>query len=328
MSPKPSSSIPILTPTRSVPAISGRCRTSCARILDEERDALDRAAERIADQIAADRLVHIFGPGGHSNLAAQELFFRAGGLMHVAAILDEGTLLSNGALRSMAIERTPGYGRVVVADRRLGGDDLLILVNAYGINAALIDAALEARRRGVALIGVSSRRHAESIPADHPARHPSKQNLHDLVDVAIDTKVPVGDAVVSVPGLADPVAAISTFANAFALNCLVIRTVAALVDPRDRAAGLAQRQHAGRRRRQRPLHRPFPGPGPRPVSPTRVELTGRDPATGRPLAVEVAGRPDRRRSARVRPTSPPGWRRASSTSRSTASWATTSTRRT
>ena len=84
-----------------------------------------RAAERLADQIAADRLVHVYGPGGHSNLAAQEIFFRAGGLMHVSAILDEGTLLSNGALRSMAIERTPGYGRIVIADQRLGEGDLL-----------------------------------------------------------------------------------------------------------------------------------------------------------------------------------------------------------
>ncbi|WP_328517533.1 SIS domain-containing protein [Devosia rhodophyticola] len=85
---------------------------------------------------------------GHSNLATQEIFFRAGGLMHISAILDEGTLLSNGALRSMAIERTPGYGRIVIADQRLGANDVLILVNAYGINAALIDAALEARSRG------------------------------------------------------------------------------------------------------------------------------------------------------------------------------------
>ena len=45
----------------------------------------------------------------------------------------------------MAIERTPGYGRMVIRDQRLGEGDLLILVNAYGINAALIDAALEAR---------------------------------------------------------------------------------------------------------------------------------------------------------------------------------------
>jgi uncharacterized phosphosugar-binding protein len=197
-------------------------------ILEAERDSLDRAADRLADQIAADRLIHVFGPGGHSNLAAQEVFFRAGGLMHISAILDEGTLLSNGALRSMAIERTPGYGRVVIADRELGPDDVLILVNAYGINAALIDAAIEAKRRGAFVIGISSRSHADQTSPDHPARHPTKQNLHALADIAIDTKVPVGDAVVAIPGMGEPVAAISTFANAFTLNCLVIRTIAKL----------------------------------------------------------------------------------------------------
>jgi uncharacterized phosphosugar-binding protein len=195
------------------------------RIHAEEAESIGRAAETVAAQVRADRLVHIFGPGGHSNLAAQEVFFRAGGLMHVSAILDEGTLLSNGALRSMAMERTPGYGRVVIADAGLGPDDLLILVNAYGINAALIDAALEARDRGVTLIGVSSREHAEDTAPEHPARHPSKANLHDLVDVAVDTKVPIGDAVISIDGVSERIAAVSTFANAFALNTLVLRTV-------------------------------------------------------------------------------------------------------
>jgi uncharacterized phosphosugar-binding protein len=199
-------------------------------ILEEERTSLSRAAERVADQIAADRLVHVYGPGGHSNLAAQEIFFRAGGLMHVAAILDEGTLLSGGARRSMAIERLPGYGRIVVADWGLKEGDLLILTNAYGINAALIDAALEAKQRGVFVIGVSSRRHASNTAPDHPARHPTRQNLHNVVDIAIDTKVPIGDAVVQVAGLGERIAAISTFANAYALNCLVICTVAKLLE--------------------------------------------------------------------------------------------------
>ena len=139
-------------------------------ILNEEREPLDRAAGSSPTRSRRTGWCTSIGPGGHSNLAAQEMFFRAGGLMHIAAILDEGTLLSNGALRSMAIERTPGYGRIVIADRRLGEDDLLILVNAYGINAALIDAALEARRRGVVLIGVSSRRHAANTrPTTPPA---------------------------------------------------------------------------------------------------------------------------------------------------------------
>ncbi len=198
------------------------------RILEEEQDALGRAAQRMAGQIAHDRLVHIYGPGGHSNLAAQELFYRAGGLMHLAPILDEGTLLSNGALRSTAMERLPGYGRLVIADRALGAEDLLILVNTYGINAALIDAALEARRRGAFLIGLSSHAHADATAPDHPARHPDKLNLHAVVDIAIDTKVPVGDAVIAVPGVAERVAPVSTFANAFALNALAIRTVALL----------------------------------------------------------------------------------------------------
>jgi uncharacterized phosphosugar-binding protein len=195
------------------------------RIEVEEADAIGRAADLMVDQIAADRLVWIFGPGGHSNLASQELFFRAGGLMHISAILDGGTLLSNGALRSMAMERTPGYGRVVIESAGLGGDDLLILVNAYGINAALIDAALIARERGVRTIGVSSRRHAEETSPEHPARHPTGANLHDLVDVHIDVKVPIGDAVITLPGIDERVGAVSTFANAFALNLLVLRTL-------------------------------------------------------------------------------------------------------
>ena len=200
------------------------------RILIEERNSIDKAAEKIAAQIAADKLVHIYGPGGHSNLASQEIFFRAGGLMHVSAILDEGTLLSGGALRSMAIERTPGYGKIVINDWQLSADDLLILVNAYGINAALIDAALEAKRKGIFLVGFSSHEHANQTSRTHPARHPTAKNLHEIVDISIDTKVAIGDAIVSLPGLTERIAAVSTFANAFALNNLVIRTLAKLTE--------------------------------------------------------------------------------------------------
>ena len=205
------------------------------RILREETSVMDLAADRVTQQIAQDKLVYVYGPGGHSNLAAQEIFFRAGGLMHVSAILDEGTLLSNGALRSMAIERTPGYGKIVIQNQDLQTGDLLLLVNAYGINAALIDAALEARSKGVFLIGVSSHEHANNTAAEHPARHPTGHNLHEIVDIAIDSKVAIGDALVSLNGMTESIAAVSTFANACALNCLVIRTVLKLrqqgIDP-------------------------------------------------------------------------------------------------
>ncbi|WP_217182787.1 sugar isomerase domain-containing protein [Streptomyces sp. AC495_CC817] len=199
-----------------------------ARIRSEEGDAVAAAARILAEQIGRDRLVHVYGPGGHSNLASQEVFFRAGGLMHISAILDEGTLLSSGALRSMAVERLPGYGRIVIERAGIGSGDVLLLVNAYGINAALIDAALTARERGATVIGASSRTHADQTAADHPARHPSGANLHDVVDVHIDTKVPVGDAVIQVPGALERSGATSTFANAYTLNWLMLETLALL----------------------------------------------------------------------------------------------------
>lgn len=196
---------------------------------DEEADAIKKAACLIADHVKNDKIVYAYGPGGHSNLGSQEIFFRAGGLMHVSAILDEGTLLSGGALRSMAMERTPGYGKIVMDDYALKEGDLLIIINAYGINAATIDAALEAKRRGIKTIGVTSVRHALATPKDHVARHPTKQNLHDLVNIVLDSKVEVGDAMVNIEGLDQRVAAMSTFANAYLLNSLVAETVDLLV---------------------------------------------------------------------------------------------------
>ncbi|MFB5190675.1 SIS domain-containing protein [Alicyclobacillus fastidiosus] len=195
----------------------------------EEAGAIEKAARLIADHVKQDKIVYVYGPGGHSNLGSQELFFRAGGLMHISAILDEGTLLSGGALRSMAIERTPGYGTIVIDDYNLQAGDILIIVNAYGINSATIDAALEAKRRGVTTIGVTSVKHASSTPEDHPARHPSRKNLFEVVDLVLDSKIVVGDAVVEIEHLDQRVGAMSTFANAYLLNCVVVEAIQLLV---------------------------------------------------------------------------------------------------
>lgn len=207
-----------------------RIQALIQRIHDEEKEAIARAARLLADHIKQDKIVYVYGPGGHSNLGSQEIFYRAGGLIHVSAILDEGTLISGGALRSTALERTPGYARIVLDDYGLKADDLLIIVNAYGINSATIDTALEARRRGIKTIGVTSVEHSGKTPADHVARHPSKKNLYELVDIALDCKVPLGDAVVELAGLKQKVAPISTIANAFVLHSLTSTAIELLLE--------------------------------------------------------------------------------------------------
>ena len=199
------------------------------KIIDEirstERENILTAARMIADQVKSDKLVYVFGPGGHSNLAAMEIFFRAGGLMHVSAMIDQDTMLSSGALKSMQVERLPGYGRIVVDDYRIGEGDLLWVVNAYGINSATIDAALTAKARGAKVLGVCSVEHASTCPPDHPARHPSKKNLYEIVDCNVDCKVKMGDAVLEIEGLSQKIGALSTFANSYVMNCIVIEAI-------------------------------------------------------------------------------------------------------
>ena len=199
-------------------------------IHDNEKERILAAAEVVSAQVAKDRLVYVFGPGGHSNLAAMEVFFRAGGLMHVSAIIDQETMLSSGALKSMQVERLPGYGSIIVNDYGIEEGDLLIVINAYGINSATIDAALTAKKNGATVIGICSHAHSSGTAPDHPARHPSGKNLQDVVDYTVDCKIKRGDAVLEIPGFEQKVGALSTFANAYVMNSIFIEAIGMLVE--------------------------------------------------------------------------------------------------
>ena len=150
--------------------------------------------------------------------------------MHISAMLNQETMLSCGALKSMQTERLAGYGSIVVNDYGIGEGDLLIVVNAYGINSATIDAALTAKKNGATVIGVSSVSHANECAKDHPARHPSKKNLHEIVDIAVDCKIQTGDAAIALEGFPQKIGALSTFANAYVMNSIVLEAINMLVE--------------------------------------------------------------------------------------------------
>jgi uncharacterized phosphosugar-binding protein len=112
--------------------------------IDGEYASINKAATLMSQVIMRDELIHVIGTGGHSNIGTYELFMRAGGLAAVNGILDPGTLLSSGGLRSTRIERTPGYAAAVLDSFDVKGG-VLVIINAYGINAMTIDSALEAK---------------------------------------------------------------------------------------------------------------------------------------------------------------------------------------
>jgi uncharacterized phosphosugar-binding protein len=207
----------------------GKLIALCQQITETQTERIDRVCAILAEEIGKGKLIYAWGTGGHDNRSAEELLWRAGGLACVAVILDPGLSLMHGATKATKIERIHGYAKGVLDYYQVGKDDLLLLVNSYGINALTIDAVHECRTRGTRVVAVTSFEFPESVPPDHPARHSSKENLHEIVDLAINSFIPAGDAVVDVPGFPFKVAGISTLVNVFVLNVIVCGVVEKLV---------------------------------------------------------------------------------------------------
>ncbi|NLF70009.1 MAG: SIS domain-containing protein [Candidatus Anammoximicrobium sp.] len=195
------------------------------KIEAEQRENIEKAADLMVGAIAADRLIHVYGGGGHTTLVMGEMFFRAGGLANINPIMETGLSVFNQALKYLELERCVNYGRSIVKYYRLEPDDVLIIFHNIGINPATIDAALEAKEHGVKIIAVSSSRWQEQMPPDHFIRHPSKKNLFELADVCIDDYNEVGDCVVRVPGFDTPIAPNSNVIDFFIAHRLEIETV-------------------------------------------------------------------------------------------------------
>lgn len=179
------------------------------RIEAEEAKAFSSASDAVAEVICRDGLVHVFGCG-HSHLAALDTFYRAGGLACVSPLLDEDLMLHDGAAKSSRMEKMPGIARE--AFRRASVDpvkDILVVISASGKNAAPVEMLRTAKAAGVKTLAISS--------SDYKAHGGV---LLDEADIAIDCKVPYGDAVIEVGDA--KMGGLSTYASLFILNSVLI----------------------------------------------------------------------------------------------------------
>jgi uncharacterized phosphosugar-binding protein len=191
--------------------------------LRAEGPRIEAAAELIAGCIAAGGVVHVFG-SGHSHMMAEEVFHRAGGLMAFDAMLDVN-LTAFGTLRAGLVERTEGYARLILESYDVRPGEVVIVVSNSGINPVPIELAIEARALGARTIAIT----AAAGYASAESRHSSGRRLAEVADLTIDSRVPVGDAILSFAGLAAPVAAASTALGAALMNAVVAQTVEAML---------------------------------------------------------------------------------------------------
>ena len=178
------------------------------QIENEERERIDAVSRLVADTIKNGGLIFTFGCG-HSHLPGLDAFYRAGGLANVSPMLDTDLMLHNGAAKSSRMEKMSGIASEVFRRYTLSKNDIIFIFSASGKNQVPVEMAQEAKKAGVKSVGISSLAYVEK-----------GGRLHENVDIAIDCKVPYGDACMEVGEI--KMGGLSTYASCFILNtCLI-----------------------------------------------------------------------------------------------------------
>lgn len=206
-----------------------RAEETIAAIRQTQIKKIEEAAATFTRSIQAGGKVYLFG-SGHSVIPVLDIFPRYGSFVGFYPIFDPRLMWFNvvgpgGARELLWLERTEGYASVVLQSYQLEARDSILIFSHGGLNAAPVEMAIEAKKKGLTVVSVSSHQNHKQAKATHS----SGKDLADASDIAIDNCVPPEDALVAVEGIKERFAAGSTVAVVSIAMALVAETGARLV---------------------------------------------------------------------------------------------------
>jgi uncharacterized phosphosugar-binding protein len=175
-------------------------------------DTLPAAAELVAQVVARDGIVYVFG-SGHSQLAALDVNVRAGSIAPLQVIFDPTWGAS---------EFVEGYAATLLTRVAFTPADCLFVISNSGTTSAPVEVAMAARAAGTPVVAVTA---VEIARAARP-RHSSGLKLLDLADTIIDNGSVATDVAVRVGSVG--VGATSTVVAAALLHEVFVEAVIAL----------------------------------------------------------------------------------------------------
>jgi uncharacterized phosphosugar-binding protein len=198
--------------------------TKWTQVRSSQKDSIVRAAQAISDSIASGGTVFAFGCG-HSALLAQEIFYRAGGLILVNVIFGPGNLLHERPVTlTSQMERIEGYSKLLADANGVRPGDVVIVISTSGRNPVPIEMAIAARERGATVIALTSSLYSGAVES----RHSSGKKLADFAHITLDHLAEPGDAVLQIPGLPEKIGPTSGPIGAALLHAVVVQAIANL----------------------------------------------------------------------------------------------------
>lgn len=184
-------------------------------VATEEQDALNSAAEIIAEAYLRDRKIYIFGCT-HSAILAEDVFYRAGAPAFWQPLWGPGmSIATTPGFLTSAVERSEEVGEAIIENSQIKENDVILVISTSGKNAAPVAVAEKALERGAKVIIISS-----SYYRNAKGNHSKISSLWQLENkaVMIDNHVPCGDASIQV-GIC-PMGPVSTIIGSFILHTI------------------------------------------------------------------------------------------------------------
>lgn len=185
------------------------------KIINTQMIQTEASAAAFAETLENGNNIFLFGTG-HSHMLAEELFYRAGGLVNIRPVLVTALMLHESASRSTKMERLPGYAQILFDDYGMKAGDLIVIISNSGRNGVCVDLAQLAKEKGLKVIALTNLNHSKAAHS----RHASGKKLYDFADIVLDNCGCVGDASIPIRQLGRNVAATSTSTGAAILNAV------------------------------------------------------------------------------------------------------------
>lgn len=166
---------------------------------------IEKTAQVMTDVIASGGKGHIFGPG-HTCILAQETTWRAGGLVAMSPIIVDPDLVPFFGPQVSLMENLEGYGAILFETHGTEPGEAVIVVSHLGFAAVAVDVPLAAKRKGLTVIAVTGVDYCRQFEPWHS----SGKSLMGLADIVLDNFCPVGETLVKLEGLPQPVGPAST----------------------------------------------------------------------------------------------------------------------
>ena len=196
-----------------------------AMVKKTQLENINRAAREISESIKNKGILHVFGCG-HSQIYAMELFYRAGGLVPVNAILTPALSLDPKAKLSTFAERQRGFAKAILENEMTSAKDVLIVASTSGRNAVPVEMAEEAKKIGMKVIALTSLDFSQQVSS----RHSGGKKLYQIADIVIDNCGEVGDAAMEIEGIAAKFSPTSTAIGTAILQSLIAQVISNLTE--------------------------------------------------------------------------------------------------